>query len=213
MEQQEKIIAIKKFVKNQLFYDSSGHDYWHIERVVTNAQKIMTNENGDYLKVLIASWLHDVGDYKLHNGIDKTEEIITPLLLSLDYSNEFIKDILKIISEVSFKGGYNSTPSSIEAKIVQDADRLDAMGAIGIARAFAYGGSKGREIFNPEERPTEYTSAEEYKKNNSSTIMHFHEKLLKLKNLMNTDTGKQIAEERHQFMVVFLNEFMNEVSI
>ncbi|TWP26164.1 HD domain-containing protein [Apibacter muscae] len=211
MNELNKINYIKTFVKNRLYNEYSGHDYWHIVRVVNNAQKIMLNESADNLKVIIASWLHDIGDYKLHNGIDKTKEIVFPLLKSMEFNNKFIDDILKIISEVSYNGGFNQPPSSIEAKIVQDADRLDAMGAIGIARAFAYGGNKGREIYNPDDNLNIYNSKEEYKNNNSSSIMHFYEKLLKLKNLMNTDTAKFIAHRRHEFMILFLNEFMDEI--
>ncbi|MGM5629560.1 HD domain-containing protein [Apibacter raozihei] len=203
---------VQGYVKDQLSGDSSGHDYWHIERVVNNAKKLLNSEKADGFKVLIAAWLHDVGDYKLHNGKDKTQEIVFPLLISLGCTTKFAEEIIQIIEEVSFKGGHNSPTTSIEAKIVQDADRLDAIGAIGIARAFAYGGSKGRVIFNPDEKPEEYLSSEAYQKNNSSTLMHFYEKLLKLKDLMNTDSAKEIAHERHRFMVIFLDQFQNEVS-
>ncbi len=206
------LFEIQQFVKKELSNDSSGHDYWHIERVVNNSKKLLNGENADGLKVLIAAWLHDIGDYKLHNGTDKTQEIVFPLLTSLGFTEDFTSTIIQIISEVSYKGGHNSPLSSIEAKIVQDADRLDAIGAIGIARAFAYGGSKGREIFNPEEIHTEYTDKESYQNGTSCTINHFYEKLLKLKDLMNTETAKTIAHERHNFMIRFLDEFLDEVS-
>ncbi len=203
---------IQQFVKEKLSHDSSGHDYWHVERVVNNAKKILNDEKADNLKVLLTAWLHDVGDYKLHNGTDKTREIVSPLLTSLDFPQDFTENIIQIISEVSYKGGHNTPPSTIEAKIVQDADRLDAIGAIGIARAFAYGGSKGREIFNPEEKHREYENKESYQKSESCTINHFYEKLLKLKDLMNTETAKEIAQKRHHFMIQFLDEFLNEAS-
>lgn len=211
MNQTEHIKIIKEYVKEKLSMDSSGHDYWHIERVVNNAQKILPFETADNLKVIVSAWLHDIGDYKLNNGKDKTKEIVFPLLISLEFSEDFAEEIIQIISEVSYKGGHNSTPSSLEAKIVQDADRLDAMGAIGIARAFAYGGSKGRELYNPEESPNEYIDMDSYKKNTSCTINHFYEKLLKLKDLMNTETAKKIALERHNYMINFLDEFHKEV--
>lgn len=211
MNQTEHIKIIKEYVKEKLSMDSSGHDYWHIERVVNNAQKILPFETADNLKVIVSAWLHDIGDYKLNNGKDKTKEIVFPLLISLEFSEDFAEEIIQIISEVSYKGGHNSTPSSLEAKIVQDADRLDAMGAVGIARAFAYGGSKGRELFNPEESPNEYIDMDSYKKNTSCTINHFYEKLLKLKDLMNTETAKKIALERHNYMINFLDEFHKEV--
>lgn len=211
MNQTEHIKIIKEYVKEKLSMDSSGHDYWHIERVVNNAQKILPFETADNLKVIVSAWLHDIGDYKLNNGKDKTKEIVFPLLISLEFSEDFAEEIIQIISEVSYKGGHNSTPSSLEAKIVQDADRLDAMGAVGIARAFAYGGSKGRELYNPEESPNEYIDMDSYKKNTSCTINHFYEKLLKLKDLMNTETAKKIALERHNYMINFLDEFHKEV--
>lgn len=211
MNQTEHIKIIKEYVKEKLSMDSSGHDYWHIERVVNNAQKILPFETADNLKVIVSAWLHDIGDYKLNNGKDKTKEIVFPLLISLEFSEDFAEEIIQIISEVSYKGGHNSTPSSLEAKIVQDADRLDAIGAVGIARAFAYGGSKGRELYNPEESPNEYIDMDSYKKNTSCTINHFYEKLLKLKDLMNTETAKKIALERHNYMINFLDEFHKEV--
>lgn len=211
MNQTKHIKIIKEYVKEKLSMDSSGHDYWHIERVVNNAQKILPFETADNLKVIVSAWLHDIGDYKLNNGKDKTKEIVFPLLISLKFSEDFAEEIIQIISEVSYKGGHNSTPSSLEAKIVQDADRLDAMGAVGIARAFAYGGSKGRELYNPEESPNEYIDMDSYKKNTSCTINHFYEKLLKLKDLMNTETAKKIALERHNYMINFLDEFHKEV--
>ncbi|PQL90017.1 HD domain-containing protein [Apibacter sp. wkB309] len=211
MELDLSISIIRDYIKNKHSSDKSGHDYWHIERVVTNAQNILLHEKADRSKVLLAAWLHDVGDYKLHNGTDRTEELVFPLLSSLSYPKSFIEDIIKIINEVSYKGGHNPPPTSLEAKIVQDADRLDAIGAVGIARAFAYGGTKGRELFDPNEKPTEYTESASYQKSTSCTINHFYEKLLKLKDLMNTNIAKEMAEERHLFMLKFLEEFYKEI--
>jgi uncharacterized protein len=205
-----KLYKIQNYVRTKLSNDSSGHDYWHIERVVSNAKKILLEEKADELKVITASWLHDIGDYKLHNGTDRTEEIVYPFLTSLNFTDKFSKEVIQIISEVSYKGGHNIAPSTPESKIVQDADRLDAIGAVGIARAFAYGGKMGRELFNPEEKPVDHATTESYQKNTSCTINHFYEKLLKLKDLMNTETARKIAMERHAFMVEFLNEFYKE---
>ncbi|CVK15569.1 uncharacterized protein Ga0061079_102115 [Apibacter mensalis] len=210
MELDDSIQTIREYIKNKHSKDNSGHDYWHIERVVTNTQKILNYEKADRTKALLSAWLHDIGDYKLHNGTDRTKELIYPLLSSLEYPKSFIEDIIKIIKEVSYMGGYNTPPTSPEAKIVQDADRLDAIGAVGIARAFAYGGNKGRVLFDPNEMPTEYTEGTSYQKNTSCTINHFYEKLLKLKDLMNTDIAKKMAQERHSFMQKFLEEFYKE---
>ena len=203
---------VENYVKNRLSNESSGHDYWHVVRVVNNAKKLLQKEKADELKVLLAAWLHDIGDYKIHGGVDKTEELVLPLLRSLGFEEGFSREILKIISETGYRGGHNIFPHSIEAQIVQDADRLDAIGAIGIARAFAAGAVKGSEIFNPKDKPQEYADFEAYKNSKSSTIVHFYEKLLKLKDLMNTSTAKKMAETRHNFMLKFLEEFYEEVN-
>jgi uncharacterized protein len=210
MELNESIQAIREHIKNKHSKDKSGHDYWHIERVITNAQNILIYEKADRSKTLLAALLHDIGDYKLHNGTDRTEELVYPLLSSLKYPKNFIEDIIKIIKETSYMGGHNTPPTSPEARIVQDADRLDAIGAVGIARAFAYGGNKDRVLFDPNETPTEYFDGASYQKNTSCTINHFYEKLLKLKDLMNTDIAKEMAQERHNFMLKFLEEFYKE---
>src|SRR5690606_13387960 len=171
------------------------HDYYHIERVVKMAKRIAQEENADLFLVELSAWLHDVGDYKLHGGIDKSEEMISEFLNELNVSTEIISKTNEIVSQVSFSKG--NAPTTLEAKIVQDADRLDAIGAIGLARTFAYGGSKQREIYNPE-NPEE------------TSIQHFYDKLLKLKNLMNTGSARRIAEERHQFLEEFLERFYAE---
>lgn len=188
----------EEFVRKSFEKDASGHDFFHIQRVVLNAKKICRTEQADEQLVMLAAWLHDVGDYKLHNGIDRSEELITGLLKKENADNLIIEKVVKIVSEVSFSKG--NKPGSIEAKIVQDADRLDAIGAIGIARCFAYGGSSGNLIYNPDNLSK-----------NSSSIQHFYDKLLILKNLMNTETARSIAEKRHQFMELYLEEFYSEV--
>lgn len=185
----------QQYIQNQFSGETTGHDYFHIERVVKVAKRIAEEENADVFLVELAAWLHDVGDYKLNNGVDKSEELISEFLSGLNVPEEIISKIIEIVSQVSFSKG--KTAESLETKIVQDADRLDAIGAIGLARVFAYGGSKQREIYNPE-NPEE------------TTIQHFYDKLLKLKDLMNTNSAKKIAEERHQYLEGFLNRFYNE---
>lgn len=199
-----------KFVTQLLEKNSDGHDIFHIKRVVNNAQLLAKKEGGNIFLIEMSAWLHDVGDYKLHNGEEKHAEIIPAFLQSMFIDNQMIEEILTIISSVSFKGGFNEFPLSLEAKIVQDADRLDALGAIGIARAFAYGGSKNRLLFDPNQKVEIHTDFFSYKNSNAPTLNHFYEKLLKLKDLMHTQTAKQMAKERHRFMEGYLIEFYKE---
>ena len=195
MDKAQVLISTQKFIQNQFSGETTGHDFYHIERVVKMARKIAAEENADLFLVELAAWLHDVGDYKLNDGIDKSQELISEFLIELNLPQEIISKTIEIVSQVSFSKG--NSPATVEAKIVQDADRLDAIGAIGIARCFAYGGSKHREIYNPENP-------------NETSIQHFYDKLLKLKDLMNTETAKKIAEERHQFLEEFLERFYKE---
>lgn len=195
MNQKEILKSAQTLIKNQFSGETTGHDYYHIERVVKVAGRIAKEENADLFLVELAAWLHDLGDYKLNDGIDKSEELISEFLIELNLPQEIISKTIEIVSQVSFSKG--NSPATVEAKIVQDADRLDAIGAIGIARCFAYGGSKHREIYNPE-NPDE------------TSIQHFYDKLLKLKDLMNTETAKKIAEQRHQFLEEFLERFYKE---
>ncbi|MDK7375317.1 MULTISPECIES: HD domain-containing protein [Weeksella] len=178
--------------------EATGHDYYHMERVVNNAKKILRYEKADPFLVEMAAWLHDLGDAKLHQGVDLSEQLIGEFLEGSEVDEDIIKKIQQIVSEVSFSK--NEKTSSLEAKIVQDADRLDAIGAVGIARCFAYGGSVGNLLYNPK-------SVEK----KSSSVQHFHDKLFKLKNLMNTETAKKMAEERHVFMEGFIEQFYQEV--
>jgi uncharacterized protein len=200
------------FVKDQLKNAEGGHDWFHIERVYKNALLIAEKEDCNILIVQLAALLHDIADSKFHNG----DEAIGPktaksFLEKENVDQETIKHVLNIIENVSFKGGnFEKQFNSIELDIVQDADRLDAIGAIGIARAFNYGGFKNRPMYNPEIAPKTNMSKEEYKKSEAPTLNHFYEKLLLLKDKMNTQTGKQIAQERHQFMVQFLSQFYAE---
>lgn len=201
------------YVKLQLEGGEHGHDWWHIARVYHNAKTILSHEAGDPLIVYLAALLHDIADAKFHNG----DETIGPRLARKFLEDNHVPEdivghVVAIIENMSFKSSLGSvTFASKEMNIVQDADRLDAIGAIGIARAFHYGGYKNRVIYDPSIPPNINMSKEEYKKSEAPTINHFYEKLLLLKDKMNTGTGKRIAEERHQFMERFLEEFYKEV--
>jgi uncharacterized protein len=200
------------FVKQQLQGAEGGHDWFHIERVWKNALLIAQGENCDLETVQLGALLHDIADSKFHNG----DETVGPrtartFLERQDASEETISHVIGIIENISFKGGnFERKFSSKELDIVQDADRLDALGAIGIARCFNYGGFKNRALYNPEIAPNLTMSKEEYKKSDSPTVNHFYEKLLLLKDKMNTETGKQIALQRHQYMEDFLAQFYAE---
>ena len=200
------------FVKKQLENAEGGHDWFHIERVYKNALLIAEGENCDLTVVQLGALLHDIADSKFHDG----DESIGPktarnFLESQSVSEEIIEHVIAIIENISFKGGnFEKTFRSKELEIVQDADRLDAIGAIGIARAFNYGGFKNRTLYNPEIQPNLNMSKEEYKNNEAPTVNHFYEKLLLLKDKMNTETGKKIALERHHYMENFLSQFYAE---
>ncbi|WP_163709279.1 HD domain-containing protein [Mangrovibacterium lignilyticum] len=197
------------YVRLQFEQDAGGHDWWHIQRVWQLARKIAQHEKADLFLVEMAALLHDLDDWKLKQPKQETRSRKWMIKLGVDM--EYIDKIEKIITEVSYKGaGVDTTPNTIEAKVVQDADRLDAMGAIGIARTFAYGGNKNRLIYNPEIKPELHIDFESYKKANAPTINHFYEKLLLLKDRMNTDYGKKMAEERHRFMKLYLDQFFKE---
>lgn len=200
------------FVKKTLENAESGHDFYHIERVYKNAQLIAQTENCNLEIVQLAALLHDIADSKFHNG-DETIGPKTALdfLTSQNVNQTSIDHVVKIIENISFKGGnFQRDFNSIELQIVQDADRLDAIGAIGIARTFNYGGYKNNPMHIPNLEPKLNMTKDEYKKHQGSTINHFYEKLLLLKDLMNTESGKKIAEQRHQFMLTFLEQFYAE---
>ncbi|MBK0381191.1 HD domain-containing protein [Mucilaginibacter segetis] len=201
------------FVQFTLKDAEGGHDWWHIQRVWTNARRIAQTEECDLLVVELAALLHDIADSKFHNGNEELgPKKAGDFLKSINANDTVIEHVQQIIKHVSFKSGFDApTFKSIELHIVQDADRLDAIGAIGIARAFAYGGFKGREIYNPEIKPKLNMTKEEYKNTTAPTINHFYEKLLLLKNKMNTPTGKQLAQQRHNFMETYLDQFYFEV--
>ena len=196
------------FARNIFKNDSSGHDIYHTVRVCDLARIICSQEGGDERIVRLAALLHDVDDRKLFgdNGFFNARSFMESEGVSLDDQDM----ICRIISQISFKGKDSVVPDTLEGKIVQDADRMDAIGAIGIARAFAYGGSRGRAMHIPDDAPKEDMSAEEYFANEGTSVNHFYEKLLLLKDMMNTDTARRMAEQRHSYMVEFLDEFMAE---
>ena len=200
------------FVKQQLENAEGGHDWFHIERVYKNALLIAEGVDCDLIVVKLGALLHDIADSKFHGG----DETVAPktartFLESQNVSEDIILHVIAIIENISFKGGnFEKKFNSKELEIVQDADRLDAIGAIGIARTFNYGGFKNRPLYNPNIQPNMNMNKEEYKNSESPTLNHFYEKLLLLKDKMNTETGKKIAQKRHDFMVTFLSQFYAE---
>ena len=212
---QEKIIENTiKFVKKELENAEGGHDWFHIERVFRNAILISREEKVDVFVVSLAALLHDIADPKFYNG-DETigPKVALKFLKSQKVDAEITNHIINIIKHISFKNSFNQKCkkfTSKELEVVQDADRLDAIGAIGIARCFNYGGFKNRALYDPEILPNLNMTKVEYKNSDAPTINHFYEKLLLLKDKMNTESGKKIAESRHQFMEDFLKQFYNE---
>ncbi len=208
----EIIKKCKDYVQQELKDAEGGHDWWHIQRVWNNALIISEKEGGHKLIIELAALLHDIADSKFHNG----DEEIGPkkaaqFLKSLSLPQSVIDAVDFIIRNISFKGGnFENKESSLELDIVQDADRLDALGAIGIARTFNYGGFKNRPLYDPSIKPNLNLSKEEYKSSKAPTLNHFYEKLFRLKDKMNTKTGRQMAEERHQFMEEYVDKFLEE---
>ena len=212
MNEQHIIDNTIHFVKETLKDAEGGHDWFHIERVFNNANLIAKGEKANTFIVALGALLHDIADSKFNDG-DETigPKKATEFLLLQNVDSAVIEHVVQIIKNISFKGGnVQRTFSSIELDIVQDADRLDAIGAIGIARCFNYGGFKNREIYNPAIKPDLNMSKEAYKNSTAPSINHFYEKLLLLKDKMNTKTGKKIAAERHQFMERYLTQFYSE---
>lgn len=212
MNYQSIIHQTTEFVKSTLADAEGGHDWWHVYRVWQLSKHIAASEKANLLVVELGALLHDIADSKFHGG----NEAIGPrkareFLASLGVDEAVIVHVENIINNISFKGGKEAQSfKSPELDIVQDADRLDALGAIGIARTFNYGGFKNREIYNPDIKPNLNMSKEEYKNSTAPTLNHFYEKLLLLKDRMNTDTGKAMAEHRHRFMEYYLDEFYRE---
>lgn len=199
-----------EFVKNVFKDDHSGHDYFHTLRVYKMATRIAERENADLIIVQLAALLHDVDDIKLSPETYQNKDRAVTFLSEHCVSDAKIKDVCNIIGEISFKGRDSVIPETIEGKCVQDADRLDAIGAIGIARAFAYGGNHNRVIHDPEIKPALNMSADQYHNHISTTVNHFYEKLFLLKDMMNTATAKKIAEQREDYMKRYIAEFLDE---
>ncbi|GAA4966881.1 HD domain-containing protein [Algibacter aquimarinus] len=212
MTQKNIINQTIAFVKKTLENAEGGHDWFHIERVYKNTLLISKNEPVDVFIASLGALLHDIADSKFHDG-DETvgPKIAREFLFKNNVDSTIIEHVVNIIENISFKGGNEAQKfTSPELNVVQDADRLDAIGAIGIARCFSYGGFKNRQLYNPDIKPNLKMTKAEYKSSTAPTINHFYEKLLLLKDKMNTKTGKRIAKERHDFMELYLKQFYNE---
>lgn len=203
------------FVKEKLEGAEAGHDWFHIERVWKLSKKIAEKEGGNLEVIELSALLHDIADPKFHNGDETLAlKISQNFLEEIHVEGELIEQVLFVIKNISFKNRAEAPENPpLELQIVQDADRLDAIGAIGIARTFNFGGFKNNLMYHPEIKPNLGMNKEEYKKSNGTTINHFYEKLLLLKDLMNTETAKRIASERHDFMLQFLDEFYKEWNV
>ena len=212
MNNEQIIYQTAEHIKSKLMGEGSGHDWWHVYRVWKNAIHIGRQEQADMFIIELAALLHDIADWKFHDGNeDIGPQLAREWMESLAVEENAIAHVCQIIRDISFKGAeVKTTMKTLEGCIVQDADRLDALGAIGIARTFAYGGSKGREMYNPDIKPEKHHSSEQYKNSQGTSINHFYEKLLLLKDLLNTATAKKIAEKRHIVMEQFLQQFFRE---
>lgn len=210
MNKQAIVAETKQMVKERLMNEGTGHDWYHIERVWKMASKLAEKEQANSFIVEMAALLHDLIDDKLVSDTSQATQEVEYFLEGAGVSASDADRIMDIIQSISFKGGNGRKLTFLEAQIVQDADRLDAIGAIGIARCFAYAGSKGDLLFNPELSVREEITEKEYREGPSSAIHHFYEKLLKLKELMNTETAKNMADERHAFMEEYLMKFFEE---
>ncbi|MCM3131783.1 HD domain-containing protein [Paenibacillus polysaccharolyticus] len=202
--------AARAFVQEESSKHSDGHDWSHIERVTTLAVRLAEHMGADPFVCELAALLHDVPDEKLNDSLEAGMAKLHTWLdnQALDFDTR--ESVVNIISTISFAGGQGAAVDSLEAQVVQDADRLDALGAIGIARTFAFSGARGREMYDPSLPPREQMTREEYRNGRSTTINHFYEKLFKLKDLMNTSYGKELAQRRHEYMVQFVEQFKQE---
>ena len=208
--QDTAITCALEYVRDIFKNEFSGHDYFHTLRVFKMATRIAEGENADVRIAQLAAILHDVDDRKLSPDTYENQTRARELLLSLDTDDGTIDRVCRIIREISFSANGEERPTTLEGMCVQDADRLDAIGAIGIARAFAYGGSRQRQMYDPDVKPKLNMSKEEYRRSESTTVNHFYEKLFKLTDLMNTDAAKEIARHREEYMLEFIGEFMDE---
>ncbi|QPJ63498.1 MAG: HD domain-containing protein [Candidatus Nitronauta litoralis] len=208
---QPAIEKARDFAKSHFAEDSSGHDWWHVHRVWNTSISLAESEGADRTIVEIAALLHDVADWKLSEDGEEAGMKKIRALLEKEMKSHEVDHVCNIVENISYKGAGVSTPmATLEGKVVQDADRLDAIGAVGIARAFAYGGNRNRLIHDPEKPPVMHEDFEAYKKNKGASINHFYEKLLLLKDRMNTNSGRKMAVERHQFMEAYLEQFFKE---
>ena len=212
MNQQVIIEKIAGVIRQKLEGEGSGHDWWHIYRVWKMARHIGNEENADMFVIELTALLHDIADWKFNDGDDTVgPRVAREILVTHGVPENITNHVCEIISTMAFKGaGVKTEMQTLEGKVVQDADRLDAVGAIGIARTFAYGGHKGRAMYNPEQKPVMHQTKEEYIQNEGPTINHFYEKLLLLKDRMNTQTAKRLAEGRHRFMEEYVDRFFKE---
>jgi len=212
MTQDELLEATASHIRRLLAGDSSGHDWWHIDRVRRNALRVAREEGADLFLVELAALLHDIADWKFHGGDEAAgPRAAREWLIRCDADPDVIDQVCEIIAGLSFKGaGVATEMPTLEGRCVQDGDRLDAIGAVGIARAFAFGGHFGRPMYDPEIPPEQHQSFQAYKTKSGPTINHFYEKLLLLKNRMQTAAGRRLAQERHWFMERFLDQFFLE---
>lgn len=211
MTRNEILEKTADFIRQEFSHESSGHDWWHIHRVWKNAIVICEKEQADRYVVELAALLHDLDDWKFNTTGDETPHRAKAWLESCGVEAEIIETVCDIIVKISYKGAQvENKMTMLEGLVVQDADRLDAIGAIGIARAFAYGGYKKRPMYDPNAESRLHLTFDEYKNSKSATINHFHEKLLLLKDRMNTRSARKIAEKRHEVMLSFLSQFMSE---
>lgn len=212
MDRRAIIERTAEFVRGRLTGEATGHDWWHIDRVRVLARRLGEQEGADLFVVELAALLHDIADWKFHDGdLEAGPRETAVWLENCGLEEELIEQVCDIVGSLSFKGAQVPTPmATLEGQVVQDADRLDALGAMGIARAFAYGGSQRREIHNPDIGPEGHSSFEAYQSSRSTTINHFHEKLLLLADRMNTGAARRLAMDRHSYMESFLERFQEE---
>lgn len=212
MNREEVVKNTSEYVRGALAGEGSGHDWWHVRRVWRLASHLGEAEGADGFVVQLAALLHDISDYKLNGGdLALGPRLAREWLEGQGVEGATVAHVCEIIGEMSFKGaGVESRMRTLEGMVVQDADRLDAIGAVGVARAFAYGGFKGAAMYAPEEEPVAHQSFEEYRARTSSTVGHFYEKLLLLKDRMNTEAARRVAAERHRFMEAFLSQLLRE---
>lgn len=210
MKDSDILKRLELHVEKELAREASGHDWWHIVRVRHLATTIAQREKADLFICQAAALVHDLADEKLNESVQAGLDRVAQLLTKVEIDPLRQNHIMEIISTMSFKGGGGKPMTTLEGQIVQDADRLDAIGAIGIARTMAFSGNKGRLIHDPQRQPRDQLTSEDYRKGDDTAIMHFYEKLLRLKNLMNTNYAKEMAEHRHAFMQAYLDEFYAE---